>query len=293
MEMEAMNHDYAMERRLRDLDPDKHRRFTDAVFALQHILSNYQLIFPYFTDHTELHSLTVIDFCNRLIGPQIESLNADEIYTLLMGSYFHDTGMGISRRDYEQFSAEIDFGDYFETHSRNDAPAIIRSFHNEFSGRFIRKYAEFFEIPSPAHLRAVIQVSRGHRKTDLTDESIYPTALEVPGGNSICLPYLAALIRLADEIDVAAQRNSGLLYDMEHLDATGQTEYGKHQAVRELRITEDAFTLMVRTDSPALLELLRGVVEKMQDTLDSCRHAVLGRTPYVITQKTVKMELLN
>ena len=292
--MEALNYDYAMERRLKELDLDKHRRFTDAVFALQHILSNYQLIFPYFTDHTELHSLTVIDFCNRLIGPQIDRLNADEIYTLLMGSYFHDTGMGVSRRDYEQFSAEIDFGDYFETHSRDDPPAIIRDFHNEYSGRFIRKYAEFFEIPSPAHLLAVVQVSRGHRKTDLTDESIYPTALAVPGGNTICLPYLAALIRLADEIDVSAQRNSGLLYDVDGLtDPTGIKEYGKHRAVRELRITEDAFTLMVRTEDPRMLELLRLEAGKMQQTLDGCRRAVHGRTPYVITQTRVKMELLD
>ncbi|MCR5309549.1 MAG: hypothetical protein K6E21_05520 [Bacilli bacterium] len=33
------------------LDEDLHVRFTDTVFALQHILSNYKLIFPDFTDH--------------------------------------------------------------------------------------------------------------------------------------------------------------------------------------------------------------------------------------------------
>ena len=70
-------HDFAMERRLRELDPELHRRFTDAVFGLQHTLSNYKLLFPEYTDHTELHSLTVIDFCNRLIGDQIVRMNAD------------------------------------------------------------------------------------------------------------------------------------------------------------------------------------------------------------------------
>lgn len=85
-----------MERKLRDLNPELHKRFTDAVFGLQHVLSNYKLIFPEYTDHTELHSLNVIDFCNQLIGDQIDKMNADEIYCLLMGCYFHDTGMGIS-----------------------------------------------------------------------------------------------------------------------------------------------------------------------------------------------------
>ena len=49
------------------------------------------------------------------------------------------------------------------------------------------------------------------------DESEYPAALRVPDGNTVCLPYLAALIRLADEIDVAAARNPTLLYDIESL----------------------------------------------------------------------------
>ena len=39
-------HDFALERRLRELSPDLHKRFTDTVFALQFILSNYKLIFP-------------------------------------------------------------------------------------------------------------------------------------------------------------------------------------------------------------------------------------------------------
>lgn len=102
--MEGYAHDFALERRLRKLDPDLHRRFTDAVFCLQHVLSNYKLIFPEYTDHTELHSLTVIHFCNQLIGDRVADLNGDEIYCLLMGCYFHDTGMGVSQKDFEEFS---------------------------------------------------------------------------------------------------------------------------------------------------------------------------------------------
>ena len=64
---EEREHDFAMEKRLREMSPELHRRFTDAVFGLQKTLSNYKLIFPEYTDHSELHSLTVIDFCNNLI----------------------------------------------------------------------------------------------------------------------------------------------------------------------------------------------------------------------------------
>ena len=45
---------FALEFRLRKLDRGLHTRFTDCVFALQKILSNYKLLFPEYTDHSRL-----------------------------------------------------------------------------------------------------------------------------------------------------------------------------------------------------------------------------------------------
>ena len=279
---------FALEFRLRELDADLHKRFTDCVFVLQRILSNYKLLFPEYTDHSELHSITVIQFCNTLIGEQLDRLNKNEIYVLLSGCYFHDTGMGITKKDFEAFSREIDFGDYFEKHPDATVSEQIRDFHNEYSGRFIRKYAELFEFPSHAHLDAVIQISRGHRKTDLKDESIYPIELATPDGEAICLPYLAALLRLADEIDVTAARSSKLLYDLEAITDEHQLfEHKRHRAVRDLLITRDAFTLLIDDSDPVILGMIQRMAVKMQQTLDTCREAVNGRTPFEITQSRI------
>ena len=199
--------------------------------------------------------------------------------------------MGITLKDYQEFSKQIDFRDYFDTHSHDKLPEIIRSFHNEYSGLFIRKYAELFEIPSEEHLFAVIQIARGHRKTDLLDEKEYPAALRMPDGNTVCLPYLAALIRLADEIDVAAARNPRLLYDIESLtDEVEIIENKKVRAVRELAVTEDEFILYVDRSDEEILGHIRAMVVKMQKTLDYCRRVALERCPYVITQQRVRME---
>lgn len=293
--MEAyQDHDFALEYRLRALSPELHRRFTDGVFGLQRILSNYKLIFPEYTDHTELHSMTVVDFCRRLIGAQLERLNADELYVLLMGCYFHDTGMGVTEKDYREFSAQIDFGDFFTLHPDAAPPAVIRSFHNEFSGRFIRKYADFFELPSDKHLEAVIEVARGHRKTDLTDERAYPRALPVPSGNTVCLPYLAALVRLADEIDVTAARNPILLYDTDALTDHLQIMYHRmNDAVHALEMTGERFVLRIDDTDPFITAELRKSADKMQQTLNICRAAVNGRTPYEITQRNVGIEPMD
>lgn len=68
--MENESFEFGMERRLKELDSDLHSRFRDTVFAMQHALTHYQRLFPSFTDHTNLHSLSVVDFCNQLIGSE-------------------------------------------------------------------------------------------------------------------------------------------------------------------------------------------------------------------------------
>lgn len=282
------NSDFLLERRLKELNPHLHQLFSDTVFALQQILSNYQLIFPDFTDHTELHTLNVIDFCNGLIGEQINKLNADEIYVLLLGCYFHDTGMGISHHDFDEFSKNIDFGNYFDTHERDNYPEIVRNFHHEYSGQFLKKYAKFFEFPSEQHLFAVIQVSRGHRKTDLYDQKEYPIDLKVPSGNTICLPYLAALVRLADEIDVTASRNSKAIYDLSKIvEEIDLIEFMKHEAVKDLEVEEKEFVMTVSTDNDVIYAGLNVLANKMKKTLDYCRDVVNARTPFKITQENV------
>ena len=286
--------DFALERRLRQLDKGLHSRFSDTVFALQHILSNYKLIFPDFTDHTELHTLNIIDFCNKLVGSQIEKMNADEIYCLLLGCYFHDTGMGISHKDFDEFSKNIDFGNYFDTHSKDNLPEIIRNFHNEYSGQFIRKYAPFFEFPSESHLFSIIQISRGHRKTNLLDNNQYPINLEIPNSkNTICLPYLSALVRLADEIDVTASRNSKVIYDISKITREiDLIEFLKHDAVKGLDVEEKEFVMLVKTDDEKIYQGLEKVASKMQKTLDECRRAVNGVTKFNISQERVVIKRL-
>ena len=286
----SRDYDYALERKLRELDPELHSRFTDAVFAMLHILSNYKLIFPDFTDHTELHSLNVIDFCNKLIASQIDKLNADEIYCILLGCYFHDTGMGISKVDYDEFSKKIDFKDYFETHSKDDLPAIIRSFHNEYSGLFIEKYSKFLELPSKEHLFAIKQIARGHRKTNLLDKGEYPSDFKVPNQNNICLPYLAALVRLADEIDITAARHVHINFDLSNVtNEIDLIEFMKHEAVKELLVTDKEFIMKIKSDDNKVIQGLEVVAKKMQKTLDECRKAVNGVTPFEITQERVRI----
>ena len=279
-----------LERRLRELDPGLHRGFTNTVFALQHMLGRFRLLFPEYTDHSQFHCINVLEFCNVLIGPeQLQRLSADEIYVLLMSCYLHDTGMAMTPQDYAAFQDELGCQEYLARWPGRTQADFIRDYHHEFSGRFIRKYAGLLEIPTEEHLFAIVQVSRGHRRTNLYDPVEYPSALALPGGGTVCLPYLSALIRLADEIDVVASRNPPLLYDLESLTDSYQIACNRLlAAVPRMDVLPQGFLLHVDAPDPGLRLAVEQMVAKMQTTLDLCRSVVQDRTPYRITQEWVE-----
>ena len=96
--------DYLLERRLKAEAPELLQRATDSITVLKRMLTSYASWFPNFTDHSALHSMDVLEFCNQILGDQVNKLNGQECYVLLMSCYLHDIGMGIHQKDYEFFS---------------------------------------------------------------------------------------------------------------------------------------------------------------------------------------------
>lgn len=285
--------DFILEKTLAKEDPALHSSFRNSIYLLEKILTRYQGLYPGFTDHTMLHSMTVADCCNRLIGSrQIEKLNKDEIYILLMAIYLHDVGMSIREEDYKIFNEELDSRGYFEKHQGAGPRDFIRDNHHEFSGKYIDKYAELYEIPSPEYAYAIKQVARGHRRTDLYDEKEYSSDYKLPNGNTVCLPYLAALIRIADEIDVVATRSPAILYDLD-MSVTEKDfrENKKLAAVKTMKTTSKAFVLTAITDDKEVKKSLVEMAGKMQDTLDYCRDVVEKRTDFVLSQKKIILNI--
>ena len=203
-----MGSEHGIERRLSRLSPELHGRYRDCVVISQRMLTRYENYFPDFTDHTVLHTLDILELCNQLIGDQLERLSAEDLYVLMMGALFHDVGMGVSLADLEEFRQVLGFPEPEDDTARAWA---VRDHHQELSGLFLKKYGPILDLPNENYLHAVIQVCRGHRRTDLLDEAAYPPRFEVEPGKAVCLPYLAALLCLADELDIAAGRNISFL----------------------------------------------------------------------------------
>ncbi len=69
-----------------------------------------------------------------------------------------------------------------------------------------------------------------------------------PNGNAFCSPYLASLVRLADEIDGhGRQEFLGDLRFKQNPNEIDLTEFMKHEAVRGLKISEERLTMLVHS----------------------------------------------
>lgn len=281
--------EYLCETRLKALSPELHTLFSNTAFVAYHMLENYATFFPDYTDHAVTHSMQVIRFCNELIGEEnIEKLNADELYILLMSCYLHDCGMGIPKDDYRKLRDRVVSEEYRSEHPDETVDEVIRNFHQEFSGELIRKYAPLFEIPGDAYVQAIVQVSRGHRRINLYDDREFPVDYRLPNGNTVCLPYLASLIRLADELDIAADRNISFVFA-----PSANIEKRRHAAIKHMRIEKDRFVLEYRTDEEILIRSIAKASGKLQETLTLCRDVIETRTHFSISQRFVEVENMD
>ena len=284
-----MELDYGIERRLAQLSPELHGRYRDCVVISQRMLCRYENYFPDFTDHTVLHTLDILELCNQLIGSQMEKLTGEDLYVLMMGALFHDVGMGVSVSDFEQFRQVLGFPEPADDTARAWA---VRDYHQELSGLYLEKYWRMLDFPNEAYARAIIQVCRGHRKTDLLDETGYPPQFEVEPGKAVSLPYLAALLCLADELDIAAGRNLSFLYDVEKMPSPrDRREFRKHMAIRRVELEPERVVVCAWTEDPEIRAGVEEVSAKLRDKLLLCRRVAAARSSLVITQTDVVLRM--
>lgn len=285
-------YEYCIERRIFKENIALHQNMKNAIAVLGIALDRFVKIFPTYTDHSVTHSQNVLQLCNALLKEKIKMLNADECYILAMACYLHDVGMCIAESDYLEFLSQIDTHDYFDKNPESTVADTVRTFHNELSGCFIKKYADFFEIPTEGHLFGIIQVSRGHRKTDIFDKAEYPDYI-LENGNTVHLSCLAAIIRLADELDVTVERNSPLLFkNIELSDPKDIEAFAQHEAIRETEIYEDRIVISVHAEGDTLLSV-ENLCRKINETLNYCSEASSYDGVKLITQKQLVMETFN
>lgn len=266
----------SLEERLNLLDSGLYSRFLETKNEVELLLSKYDSNFPTYTDHSIKHSLEVFKLISELLNSEeIDNLNSDEIYVLSMASILHDIGMCLPDSEMIKiYNEKFNLSD--NTIEKIENENIIREIHHEFSYEFIIKEYKLLKIPNEKYAEAIGIVAKGHRKVALDDIDIYKPKFFVKGGREfVCLPYVASVLRLADELDITNIRTPYLLtkYYMPKNEESVK-EWKKHISTTQINFTEDQILFEVNCTDQSNYAALQEQFEKIQNQSNYCQKII-------------------
>jgi tetratricopeptide (TPR) repeat protein len=158
----------------------------------------------HYTDHTVLHSARVIKHIDDLAAllAREDKLNDNEAFVLLAAALLHDVGMqrlNVFDSDLAQhlFTPEqVEQG----RRSRPRCEELVREHHHLIGAEWIRTELSK-SWPNRDFVEEIAVVIKGHTKADLSALQDHRKA-----GKPMRIRLLAALLRLADELDLDFQR---------------------------------------------------------------------------------------
>lgn len=201
---------------------------------------------PDFTLHGIQHSETIIGTVAKLMRTLKDKVvfNDTERFLIGVSAYLHDIGMLIDLDGFieerleealdiqglkseeqrrlvlinftksygeEQYAQEFfDKENLAEPKHMRDA-ALIREMHHLFSDFLINRFKDHLDISEGHEYLFVAPISRGHRRSDLSRDEYNATDLD---GEPIKPGVLAALIRIADELDYSSKRIPDIHFEM-------------------------------------------------------------------------------
>lgn len=265
-----------LEFQLKKLNGGLLSKFRETQNEVELLLSKYVINFPTYTDHSINHSKEVLKIASELLTEkEILNLNEDEIYILMMACILHDIGMCIPKDDIKNISLERQ-KKLLGSSKKSIDEDFIRDIHHELSNEFILKEFLNLKIPNEKYAKAIGLIALGHRKVALDDHDLYPSKFFVKDGrNFVCLPYLASIIRLADELDITNKRTPKLLtkYYMPDNEKSIR-EWQKHLSTMQVNYTEDKVILEVSCSDHSGLAALEEQFDKIKEVIKYCQKVI-------------------
>jgi tetratricopeptide (TPR) repeat protein len=213
-----------------------------------------------YTRHGPDHSDRIVAVLGALLEDHSKRLNDYERFILLASAYLHDIGMQSPRHAGLPEKSEYTPEDLY----------IIRENHNDASANIIidsitKGSGISLGLEGCKELaNYVASVCRYHRSLDLEelkDRSV--------GGEDVKLPLLAALLRLADELDADYRRVNIEVLKMRNIPPESKYHWWAHHYVQSVSIKNGAVELYFRfpeeyKDSDIIKALSKKVMESVQ-----------------------------
>jgi hypothetical protein len=195
-----------LEQQLEREDPELFKKLGDVKRAAELIWKEPQL--TWFTDHGLTHSQRVIAALNKIVEPLQPSpqrLSAAEIYILLSATYLHDIGMQdmvVDGRPRDQLTPR-DYEAIRKRHPRRSADLIQQRTVQGGRGQV----QVGIDDSVPGYAIAIANTALGHG-TEYYEEAVLnaQSMMLNLGGQSVRGDLLAALLLMADELDLHEER---------------------------------------------------------------------------------------
>lgn len=245
---------------------------------------------PQYTLHDERHLLRTTELMSLLLGDEVKKLNEVELALLILSAFFHDQGMLPSDSDLSslknsdefklfQDNWRIDHPNYAETSKQlTDSTVAIerkellagrigeldtamltdflRRGHGQRSSDYVlsrHRGDKRIEVQGVNLASLIARLSEGHA---LPAEDINPSRGfrydEQVGTYCVNMPFIAAVLRLADILDFDRERTPEVLFKSIHFTSpVSLFEWEKHRAVEGWTISEELIRFSVKCKHPA------------------------------------------
>ncbi len=288
-----------LEIKLHKCDNNLYGEYMKSRVVTKPLLEEYRRNFPDFTDHSINHSDTVSFYLSEMLkDDELDNLNTDETYILLMACLLHDIGMTIPKDQVETCIDSQLIDKYLNENPDKTIIDFIRDYHHNLSFALIIKDYKVLKIPSEMYAQAIALVSEAHRKVDLLDYDKYPPKLFVKSGASfVCIPYMGCLIRIADELDITDKRISELVlkyYYPKNVKSIQEIE--KHRANILVNFDNENVKITAICYNPYIFDTLIFLYKKIKKEIKYCQKVIqnirrIDNFIYKLTIRTIERDI--
>ena len=201
--------------------------------------SRVQSIFPNYTLHNTGHSFRVMEYMSKLVS-DLSKLNDLEITMMIYAALLHDIGMAVSEDDVNAIKTnnfpfcDVKFAAMKKIKDDDELLAMqeyVRRIHSSLSAKYIRENLKdkliIPKLTSLGFADDLALICEGHTKDyDWIKTKLRP--YEIRGDYSFNPQFIAAILRLADILDIDSNRTPYNLY--KHISPKGKSneEWKQH-----------------------------------------------------------------
>jgi len=272
--------------RLKNESPELFANYEQNISVLRFALQRYKKLFPYASDYSIVHSIEIIEMCERLIGEQsIGRLSADDCYCLLMAAYLQFFGFGVDDKHYEEFLPLLEE----ERISERGMKTTIQANVAFFSVCMIEKYGDLFEFPSELHKLIITNLVKVNDIANEISADDYYDA-ELPDGDTLHLTYIAAVLKLAERLSELTNKNVDLTSEVFSSCSEEEVmEMIERMAVAEIGYVDGEVVIGMK-GSETVSELIKRNVADAEKMLSLCTGIIKERTDFDIQLKGIRIE---